>query len=162
MSETEARFRTRSPFTGPIVGGLLAGLIAIFAIVIIFRLVRRRWWKQSSPKHDPERPLGLANAKDKRPSTEMETESGLAHTIVDHNHTDDSKRDPDHPDLPPLSKQDVPRRLGSPPTAAISFTLSPQTAKPTASATSDPETQSISATTFVTAMQSPRCSANAP
>ena len=162
-SMSEFKDRAQSPSTGPIVGGILAALIVIFASVIIFRLARRRW-KRTRSKHDPERPLG--SAEDKHPSAEGAPveRSSLAHTVADH--TDDKTRGPDHPDPPPVSKQEEPQRLVSPLTATISSpttsTVSLQAEKPMTSAASDSDTQSISATTFLTAVQSVRYSASNP
>ena len=82
----------------------------------------------------------------------------VAHTIVDN--TDERRCDSNHPDSSPFSKQEDPQRLLSPFTAMFysptTSTPSLQTPKPTASATSDAETQSISA------VQSPQCPATIP
>lgn len=149
--------------TGPIIGGTLAVLILIFASVVIFYLAQRRW-KQTRPQRDPERPLG--GSKDKRPSAEnvLVDRWSVAHTIVDN--TDERRRDSNRPDPSPISKQEEPQRLLSPFTAMFysptTSTLSLQAPKPTVSATSNAETQSISAPTLVVAVQSPQCSATIP
>jgi hypothetical protein len=162
----EPKARVQSPSTGPIVGGILAALILIFGSVIIFRLVRRRW-VQKRPKHDTEQPLDgeKKTVVDKISSLEnasMERWS-LAHTITD---SPVERRHSNHPNPPPDSKQEESQRLVPPLTTTYSSTatLTLQPAKPTArlSPTSDTETQSIPAITFVTAMQSPRNVANAP
>lgn len=152
-----------SPVTGPIVGGILAGLIVIFGCVIIFRLALRRI--RRTQNHDPER---TSNSDDvekavvaKRPSAESEGEAAaadaksLATRTIDYT---EETADSNHSEPLPNPKQEDTRPLVSPPFAAKSPSSALQVAKPTArlSAATDTETQSMSATSFATAPQSQR------
>ena len=162
--QSMSKARVRSPSTGPIVGGILCALILVFGFVVFFRLARH-WRTRVRPNYEPEL-RAKKTVADKSPSPEdarapMERWS-LAHTIIDHT---DERRHSNHPQPPLDSKQEDPERPVSPLTATTSSStqdMTLQAAKPTAwlSATKDAETQSISATTFVTALQSPRASAN--
>ena len=156
MSEDDGS--SGSPPTGPIVGSVLAGLIVIFGLVILFRLVlRRRGQKPESerPLHDVEKAV-----VDKRLSADCADAKSLAHTI-DHTEEADKSASPNHSGLlhaPPDTKQEEAQQLVLP--------LAPKasSSKPTArlSANSEAETQSISAMSFATAMQSQRNSASLP
>lgn len=149
-----------SPLTGPIVGGILAGLIVILASVIIFRLALRR--VRRTQAIDTEQPSGDAEKAVvvKRPSTE-ETQAEAAdqksvtRTIDYTEETGDSS----HPGPLPEPTQEETRLV--PPVAATAKSSSTlQVAKPMArlGAASGTETQSVSATSFATALQSPRSS----
>lgn len=149
-----------SPLTGPIVGGILAGLIVIFASAIIFRLALRR--VRRTQAIDPEQPSGDAEKAVvvKRPSTEeahadAADQKSVTRTIDYTEETGDSN----HPGLLPEPTQEETHCLVPPVAAAAKSPPSTlQVAKPMArlSAASGTETQSVSATSFATALQSPR------
>jgi hypothetical protein len=151
------------PSTGAIVGGVLAGLIVAFSLFILYRLVRRTRRKLAAERalEEVEKAVVVekrASAEGTQAETETEAEekksSAQTHTVdTDHNEAHIST-----PSGPPKHGEDDARRPVPPLAGDVpSATLQPP---PRVSAISDLE--STSATSFATAMQSQRNSANTP